>query len=75
MPEKKGGEQAVLGLALKQPSVLMAPTALPLLTASRSVNVIGIVTITMAVPLGSRRVDLGDFIQALSVWQKGELTD
>lgn len=53
----------------------MAPPALPLLTASRSVTVIGIVTMMTDVPLGCRRVDLGDFIQRLSVRQKGEPTD
>lgn len=49
-------------------------SALPLLNASRSVTVIGIVTITTAVPLGCRRVDLGDLIRPQSVRQKGELT-
>lgn len=48
--------------------------ALPLLIASRSVTVIGIVTITTAVPLGCGRVDLGDLIQPQSVRQKGEPT-
>lgn len=32
LPEKEGGEQAVPGWALKQPSVSVAPLALPLLT-------------------------------------------